>query len=77
MNQKHYHIAMTMPEIEALVKTLGIGVSNLMSKQSSLRSDQRRLHEAVGRELNMLIGIQQLLLGEVAAANDYEGDDND
>lgn len=77
MNQRHYTIAMTMPEIEALVKTLGIGVSNLMSKQSSLRSDQRRLHEAVGRELNMLIGIQQLLLGEVAAANDYEEDIND
>lgn len=76
MNRKTYPIHLSMPEIEALVKTLGIGVSNLMTKQSSLRSDQHRLHEAVGRELNTLITIQQLLLGEVAAANDYEDDDN-
>lgn len=77
MNSKHHPIHLTMPEIEALIKTLGIGVSNLMTKQSALRSDQRRLHESVGRELATLINIQQLLLGEVAAANDFEGDDND
>ena len=27
--------------------------------------------------VQMYINIQQLLLGEVAAANDFEGDDND
>lgn len=57
---------LTMPQIEAVVKTLGIAISNLMGKSSRVSGP---LRDVVNGEMNVLIEVQQLLLGMVSDRN--------
>lgn len=54
-------------ELEALHKTLGIAISNLLNKSS--RTIGSPIHDQVASELSLLSGIQQEVLGILAKYN--------
>ena len=63
-----FSVDLTMPQIEVLTKTLGIGINNLMTKQTKVPSGS--LRDAASRELNVLMSIQQELFAVVAEAQE-------
>jgi|JI9StandDraft_1071089.scaffolds.fasta_scaffold00275_35 hypothetical protein len=55
-------LGVSMPELEALHKTLGIALSNLMGKAGRLPPGTP-LHQSVTSELALLSSLQQEVLG--------------
>lgn len=69
-NTPAFSAELTMPQIEAVVKTLGIAISNLMGKSSRVSG---ALRDVVNSEMNTLIEVQQIMLGMVTDSNNGGG----
>lgn len=69
-NTPAFSAELTMPQIEAVVKTLGIAISNLMGKSSRVSG---ALRDVVNGEMNTLIEVQQVMLGMVTDNNNGGG----
>ncbi len=54
-------IDLTFPELEGLLKTVGIAINNLLSKLSRVDVSSP-MHAATNSELLVLVGIQQSLM---------------
>lgn len=68
----HIALELSLEEVEALNKTLGISMSNLLSKMGRAEMGTHQ-YDTASKDMRLLAGIQQELLGVIAEVSNYHG----